>query len=208
MTMRTTDLLRLTRWLSPAFPTGAFAWSHGLEQAVADGLGPAGLPDWLDAVLRLGAGRQDAILLVAAHGGEDVAELAAALAICGERRAETLEQGAAFAAAARATGVPGLRGAALPVVVGQAARAMGLPAGDVVPVYLQAMLTSLVAAAQRLMPLGQIGGAEMVERLAPTIEAVATEALAATLDDLGGGAVLVDIAAMRHEALPARMFRS
>ena len=28
-------LLSLVQWLSPAFPTGAFAYSHGLEQAIA-----------------------------------------------------------------------------------------------------------------------------------------------------------------------------
>ena len=31
------ELLRLLAWLSPAFPTGAYAYSHGLEQAVEDG---------------------------------------------------------------------------------------------------------------------------------------------------------------------------
>ncbi len=36
-TMIMTDapgLMRLLTWLSPAFPTGAFAYSHGLEWAV------------------------------------------------------------------------------------------------------------------------------------------------------------------------------
>ena len=30
-------LLRLLAWLSPAFPTGAYAYSHGLEWAVECG---------------------------------------------------------------------------------------------------------------------------------------------------------------------------
>ncbi|HEY8290134.1 MAG TPA: urease accessory protein UreF, partial [Acetobacteraceae bacterium] len=30
-------MLRLLAWLSPAFPTGAFAYSHGLEWAVEAG---------------------------------------------------------------------------------------------------------------------------------------------------------------------------
>ena len=30
--------LRALTWFSPAFPTGAFAYSHGLEQAVDRGL--------------------------------------------------------------------------------------------------------------------------------------------------------------------------
>ena len=32
-----TALLRLHSWLSPAFPVGAFSYSHGLEWAVEDG---------------------------------------------------------------------------------------------------------------------------------------------------------------------------
>ena len=32
-----TDLQRLLTWLSPAFPVGAFAWSAGLESAIAAG---------------------------------------------------------------------------------------------------------------------------------------------------------------------------
>ena len=35
--MGTSDLVRLLTWLSPAFPTGAYAYSHGLEWAVEAG---------------------------------------------------------------------------------------------------------------------------------------------------------------------------
>ncbi|HHS93754.1 MAG TPA: urease accessory protein UreF, partial [Rhodobacterales bacterium] len=43
------SLLTLTRWLSPAFPTGAFAFSHGLESEVAAGrvTGARAVQDWL-----------------------------------------------------------------------------------------------------------------------------------------------------------------
>jgi urease accessory protein len=39
MTTTTEDFhfLRLLTWLSPAFPTGGFAYSHGLEWAVESG---------------------------------------------------------------------------------------------------------------------------------------------------------------------------
>ena len=100
--MRDDQLLTLTQWLSPAYPVGAFAWSHGLERAVQRGdvTSAADLKDWLSAVLENGAGRSDAILLFAAYDAEDVspvAELAAALAPSKERRMETMQQGAAFA---------------------------------------------------------------------------------------------------------------
>jgi urease accessory protein len=31
------DLLTLVQWLSPAFPVGGFAYSHGLEWAISEG---------------------------------------------------------------------------------------------------------------------------------------------------------------------------
>ena len=59
-------LLTLTQWMSPAFPLGAFAYSHGLEAAIdAGGVsdGPS-LSLWLSTVLEKGSGRSDAIILM------------------------------------------------------------------------------------------------------------------------------------------------
>ena len=63
------SVLRLLAWLSPAFPTGGYAWSHGVEWAVecGDVRDGASLLAWVADVLRHGAGRNDAILLRAAH---------------------------------------------------------------------------------------------------------------------------------------------
>ena len=57
--------LRLMMMASPAFPVGGFAYSHGLEQAAADGLvsNGADLADWLAALLVHGAPWNDAVLL-------------------------------------------------------------------------------------------------------------------------------------------------
>ena len=62
-------VLHLLTWLSPAFPTGAYAYSHGLEWAVEDGDIVDGdtLREWLADVLLHGSGRNDAILLRHAH---------------------------------------------------------------------------------------------------------------------------------------------
>src|SRR5262249_29170691 len=56
-------LLRLQTWLSPAFPTGSYSYSHGLEWAVEAGSvkDRASLVDWLAADLRYGSGRNEAI---------------------------------------------------------------------------------------------------------------------------------------------------
>ena len=46
--MSATDRLSLIQWLSPGFPTGGFAYSHGLEQAMADGLrDPEAVAQWM-----------------------------------------------------------------------------------------------------------------------------------------------------------------
>ena len=62
--MSATDRLSLIQWLSPGFPTGGFAYSHGLEQAMADGLrDPEAVADWVSHVLARGGGWTDAVIL-------------------------------------------------------------------------------------------------------------------------------------------------
>lgn len=211
--MNTDHLLTLTQWLSPAYPVGAFAWSHGLERAVARGdvTDAASLADWLAAVLDHGAGRSDAILLCAAHGADDiapVAELAAALAPSRERRMETLQQGAAFAATTRAVWGLELPDMAYPVAVGRAAGLIGLPVVPTAQVWLQSFASNLVQAAQRLMPLGQTAAQRVLAGLAPLCAARGEMAANATLDDIGSATFAVDIASMQHETQYSRIFRS
>jgi urease accessory protein len=98
-------------WLSPAFPVGGFAWSAGLETAIADRrvIDPAALRDWIAGSLAHGGLRTDAILLAHAHrefasaaGLAELAELCLALAASAERVKETALTGDAFAIAAGA----------------------------------------------------------------------------------------------------------
>ena len=99
MTMATTDemlrLARLLTWLSPAFPTGGFAYSHGLEWSVEAGdvTDETTLRDWVADVLSHGSGRSDTILLRHAHrvSPDDLPSLCAlgiALGFGRERRLE------------------------------------------------------------------------------------------------------------------------
>ena len=213
--MRDEGLLTLAQWLSPAYPVGSFAFSHGLEQAVAEGAvrdGPS-LADWLELMLTSGAGRTDAILLIAAAGAEgaaldEIADLAAALAPARERLAETMAQGAAFAGVTRAVWGLDLPDMPYPVAVGRAAALAGLAEVTVATLYLQAVAGNLVQAAQRLMPLGQTEAQRVLAGLAPVCLAVAGAAEAAGPDGIGGAAFAMDIAAMRHEEMEPRMFRS
>jgi len=62
------SLLRLQSWLSPAFPMGAYSYSHGLEAAIESSQirNRHTLVDWTDADLRYGSARNDAMFFVEA----------------------------------------------------------------------------------------------------------------------------------------------
>jgi urease accessory protein len=195
-------LQKLLTWLSPAFPVGAFAWSGGLETAIADGRvkdSPA-LRNWLEGLLTHGGLRTDSILLAHAHKFSDdgaklyeISQLLLALSTARERRDETLTTGEAFAIAARAW----------PSDV--YAR---LPAPCPYPIAVTAAVHSQVSVAVRLVPLGQTAGLQVMAALEPMVAALAREAESAGLDAIGGIAYAAEIAQMRHETLEPRLFRS
>lgn len=207
-------LLTLVQWLSPAFPTGGYAFSHGMEQVISDGTIRSGaeLEAWLAAVLRHGAGRQDAILLACAlREGADFGALAAygrALAASAERLSETCAQGAALARAVVAVTGREIAEAPLPVVLGQAAAGLGLAADQVIGLYLHAFASNLVSAAVRFVPLGQNEGQRVLAALHGLIEEIATGAAVASLEDITSAAFAADLAAMRHETMDVRIFKT
>lgn len=217
----TVDLLRLMTWLSPAFPVGAFSYSGGLEQVVADGdvRDAATLQDWLESLLAHGNLWNDAVLFAAAHraAGDsgrlaEVVELAEALAGSAERHRETMLQGEAFLAAAASWPHPVLEGlggaAAYPVAVGAVAAAHGVAAEAGLAAYLHAVASNLVSVAIRCGVIGQRHGVAVLAALEARIAALAAAAAASTLDDLGSAAMRAEIASLRHETLPTRLFRS
>ena len=61
-------LYRLLAWLSPAYPIGAFSYSHGIETAVEEGFirDRVSLETWLRSVLLQGTGAIDGALFAAA----------------------------------------------------------------------------------------------------------------------------------------------
>ncbi|MEM0977452.1 MAG: urease accessory UreF family protein [Pseudomonadota bacterium] len=201
---------RIMAWLSPSFPTGAFAYSHGLEYAIhaGDVTNAAELRDWLEVLLRFGAARNDAILLAHAYRGEEVLDLASALAGSKERHQETWDQGRAFARTAQTLLDVHLDAAPLPCVLAQAAAEADIELEEFLPMALHAFAANLVSVAIRLVPLGQTEGQTVLQNLFPIIDDIAAEAMAATLDDLGNMAFRADIAAMKHETMTTRIFRT
>ncbi|SIO41490.1 urease accessory protein [Rhodovulum sp. ES.010] len=217
-TIMVTDgqILKLAQWLSPAYPVGAFAYSHGLEAAVAAGhvADAATLQAWLENILRNGAGHSDAIFLAAAHGAPDAAALAEIDAFArafqpsAERLLESTAQGAAFAKVTGDVWADDLPVLTYPVALGRAARLHDLPLLLTARMYLHAFVSNLVSAGIRLIPVGQTDGQLVLTALTPVCEDVAQRATTETLDDLASTAFLADITSMKHETQDTRLFRT
>lgn len=216
---------RLLSWLSPGYPVGSYTYSHGLDYAVDAGwvTEAATTEAWIADALTHGGGFTDAVLLVHAHAAPtpdylaEVAELAAALPATEELALESRAQGRAFleitAQAWPTEAIDRVRAAwdgpvAYPVAVGAVGAGHGIPASALVAGYLHAFAANLVSAAQRLVPLGQTDGQRILARLTSTVHETADRALDTRLADIGGAAVLIDIASALHETQYTRLFRS
>lgn len=218
--MRTDALLRLIAWLSPAFPVGAFAYSHGLEAAIEDKrvTGAADLIAWISDLLEYGPTRADAVFFVHAwratlaedaQAFADVASRAAAMRGTGELALEATQQGTSFASAV-AKAWPGFDGdpQIYPVAVARAAAQAGIPLPEALGAYLHAFAANMVSAAVRAIPLGQSDGLAAIAGLEAAIEAARDAALDRDLDDAGSAAPALDILSFRHETQYTRLFRS
>ncbi len=207
--MRTDPMLTLSQWLSPAYPVGAFAYSHGLERLVEGGL--TDLRPWLEDVLTYGSGSSDALFLAAAYHAKSPTQTDAmcrAFAPSKERLMELELQGAAFCeVTAKAFRLP-LENLAYPVAIGRAAALENIPLPLTMQLYLQAFASNLVAAGQRLLPLGQTEAQTLIHALTPLITRIAREAESGDLTTLSGTAFIADIAAMQHETQHSRIFRT
>jgi urease accessory protein len=224
-------LLRLQNWLSPAFPTGAYSYSHGLEWAVEAGYinDRKRLIDWLDADLCYGSGRNEAIFFYQAWGCAmkhdhaklfEIAELAAAFRGTSEFALESSQQAAACLTTLRQVWPDSLLDwlseilrqhriqPALAVILGVRSATQAIPASIALPAYVQSYMANLVTAGVRLVPLGQTDGQLAIAKLEQAILAASVEAERATIDDLGSASFMVDLASMKHETQYTRLFRS
>jgi urease accessory protein len=229
--MTTTDaaLYRLMTWFSPAYPIGAFSYSHGLEYAVEERLvcDRESLEDWVATAIEAGVGAIDGALLAAAwraalgDDGErldEIAEIAAAWRGTAETALESEAQGAAFLAVTRTAWPrplldrldPDRRGGpiALPVAVGTACGCHGIGLLPALTAYFHGFGGNLVSAGLRLIPLGQSDGQRVMAALEPVVERSACAASTATLDETGSAAPMLDWCSMRHELQYTRLFRS
>ncbi len=224
-------LLRQQSWLSPAFPTGSYSYSHAIEWAVEAGdiHDRKSLVDWLEADLCYGSGRNEAIFFIeawrcATEGDCEklikVAELAAAFRGTSEFALETSQQAASCLATLRRVWPDPLIESlselllelrvtpVLSVVLGVRTARQSIPVTLALPTFLQSYLANLVTAGVRLVPLGQSDGQLTIAELEEPVLSASLEAERATIQDLGSAAFMVDLASASHETQYTRLFRS
>ena len=220
-------LVRLLAWASPAYPTGAFSYSHGLEWAVEEGSvrDVATLVAYVEALLARGGGWIDAVLFARAYecasdaaAFDAISELAAAFRGSAETALESLQQGDAFLAVTRRawphSGLDAFaqRNGDCPVAhsiaMALACALHAIPCRVALSAWLHATAANVVSAGVRLIPLGQTDGQIATAALAPRIAQIVALALATPIDELGSAAPLLEVCSIRHETQYTRLFRS
>lgn len=213
--MTTDHVLTLMQWLSPGFPIGAFAYSHGLETAIEQNAicDVSDLEFWLLDLVQQGTGRADICCLANAYSNKHDVALqvdmnARAFAASAERLLETDQQGAAFCKTVHAIWRADIGSLTYPVAVGHAACILEIPLELTARMYLHAFAANLISAAVRLVPLGQTEGQALLAKLAPLIKATADDAVTTPLSRLASHCFAADITAMQHETQYSKVFRT
>lgn len=216
---------RLWQLISPTLPVGAYSYSTGLEQAVDAGWigSEEAVRDWISAQLLRVHARVDlpALLrLLAASQRQDQQALEywndwlRASRETAELRAEDLAQGRALARLLADLGVAaaqpwaGRDDACWATLFALAGSDWDIPRQDLLEGYLWSWCENQVAAAVKLVPLGQTQGQRLLMALSETIASAVEQAT--TVDDAGMGAGLpgVILSSVLHETQYSRMFRS
>jgi urease accessory protein len=223
--------LSLLQFTDGLFPAGAYAHSFGLECCAQSGevCDAEGVEAFLRAYLEGCAAPTDAVALVCARRAAKEKNLADCLAL--DETLDAMKTPSELRDASRQMGRQTLRVAThLPsdpllenfanavsaetspghhaVVFGMIGGLLAWDALEMTGAYLYSTSASIVGAALRLLPLGQLAGQRIVWNVRPLIAALAEEAQDKTIRDMWSFAPALEIASMRHAALDARLFRS
>ncbi len=229
MTMyaRPTALLRLLQLSDTAFPTGSFAHSMGLEAFVGAGrLRSVEDLERLAGIYLNSLSTSDCVALRAAYAARldeviEIDRLLSATKLTRELRSASTATGGRFLASVAALGVEGpvledytraVRGDEAPgnmaVGYGVAAPALRLGVEEALLSYLYAAASSLVAAGQKLIPLGGSAAQRVLYRLDGEITRAVERSEKVALEDMYAFAPEVDARSMLHERQRVRLYIS
>jgi urease accessory protein len=228
--MNTIALLKGLRFVDSFFPSGGYAFSSGLEAAVQGGAvrNSEELSRYVVESLTAGMGEREAVAVGLGH--EAFVSGILETAFKADRELEAMKLGLESRAASRQMGRQVIRLAAdqlarhpliedylaaveaertpghLAVSVGLTLAAAGWSKEDTIAAFLYQTATGFVAAAMKLLPLGQRAGQRLLESWLEVIEPVSRKAAHQRV--LQSWSPVQDIYAMRHSRLESRLFRS
>jgi len=228
---RQSNLFRLFQITDSFFPSGAFAYSRGLETYVNEEIirDRKGLEEFLRAYLTGLTAKSDALFLKLSWEAAEREELNTILRLDklthSMRLAKELREGSLQAGRQLLKVMRALHSSKLlehfaemaetgkawghhPVVFALVCGALEISKEDAVMAYLYQIVSSLVSAAVRLIPLGHLDGQKVIEEVRPMALRVAEDLISLNEDDLSSFAPGIEIRAMRHECLYTRLFRS
>jgi urease accessory protein len=230
------ELWHLLQITDQFFPTGGYAFSHALETYIAEGIvhDRASCHRLLENLCWHAIGPCDLVFCAHAYrltASADITQdtlmalvacdhLLAAYKVARELRQESQHTGQAFLRAAMALEPAPLVRAfwaqvqcgATPghhaLVFGLVAQYLGCARGSTLLAYLYTVLTGLVAAALRLVPLGQSDGQRLLHALAPLSRDLIAQYGELQPEDAWSSLPGLDIRSMQHERLYSRLYRS
>jgi urease accessory protein len=217
-------LLRLLQLVSPALPVGAYAYSQGMEQAVAAGWlhGWEDLEQWITGLLRHSLARMEVPFfkkLYEAWGRKEpdkvnklthwyraargTSELLAEERHMGQALRRLLDQLEVLPKELSKEVEPSF----LAYFTG-AVREWQIPLTHGCEGLLWAWAENQVTAAIKLMPLGQTQGQRILMRTVPVISEAVASGLALPDEEIGASAPGFMLASVLHETQHTRLFRS
>lgn len=217
-------LLRLMQLVSPTLPVGAFAYSQGLEWAVQAGwVGDARQArDWICGVLEQGQSKLDIPILARLYTAWQVRDMAAfeywdrflgAARGSAELQQEDRHMGQALHRLLCDLTPDGLKdmssiAPSFTAMFAVAACNWSINLETACAGLLWAWAENQVAAAIKLVPLGQTQGQTLLMGIAEQIPGNVKKGLALASDDIGAVTPALAMASALHETQHTRLFRS
>jgi len=232
------SFLCLLQFSDGLFPAGAYAHSFGLEFFAADGTirDASGVEFFLRSYLQGSVAPTDVIAALASRKAT-ISGRAAGIERCVaiDHSLDVMKSASELRDASRQMGRQVLRIASnldnsLPLheliidllravenqetpghhamAFGVVGAAFGWPEKEMACSYLYSTCAGLIAAALRLLPLGQLSGQQILWALGSSITSLAEEVQGKDMADIWSFAPEIEIASMRHAMLDARLFRS
>lgn len=214
---------RLWQLISPSLPVGAYAYSQGLEQVVEKRqvFDEESAMCWVCGLLQYSISSLDIPVLARLYAAWQTQDVAAAVywddflqaARAGkESLAEELQTGGALNRILQELGKPVRRSDGKPAgfvaLFAAAAVQWDIPLPSAAQGYAWAWCENQVAAAIKLIPLGQSAGQRILFEAGNLIPAAVENGLSLTDGDIGASAFAQGIAGALHETQYSRLFRS